>query len=142
MNLRAWPAAAVAIGAAVLILWPAPGRRVIQLPAGTVELHSEMAVDANTEVRGAPSGTVLRMNGGRAAIVVRGSGVLLRDFTIDGNRGRLEVRSELPPSGVPFARFTQANGVLAEGVARLIVDNVRFRNMAGFAVLVDRKSVV
>jgi hypothetical protein len=138
VRLRVCIAAAALAGAAALIVRPAPVRRVVQLPAGTVDLPGEMPVDAHTEVRGAASGTVLRMSAGRAAIVVRGDDVVLRDFAIDGNRGRLEVRAELPPSNLPFARFTRANGVLAEGVARLRIENVRFRNIAGFAVLASR----
>jgi hypothetical protein len=139
------PAAAAAIGAALLIVSPTPDRRIIRLPAGIVELHSEMAVGGDTELRGAPEGTVLRMAAdfsGRAAIVVRGSGVLLRGFAIDGNRAALEARSELPPSDVPFARFTRGNGVLAEGAGRVTVLNVGFRNIAGFAVLASRSANV
>ncbi len=75
---------------------------------------------------------------GRAAIVVRGDNVTLRDFTIDGNRAALETRAGLPPYNTPFATFTRANGVLAERVAGLTIDRLRFRNIAGFAVLVSR----
>jgi hypothetical protein len=132
--------AAAAIAGAVLILRPAPARRVIQLPAGTVDLRSEMAVGANTEVRGAPSGTVLRVAVG-AAIAVRGDGVLLRDFTVEGSHAAMELRCPLPPSDVPFylfARSLHSNGVLADRVARLTIENVRFRSISGFAVLISR----
>ena len=118
-----------------------PGR-VVQLPRGRVDLHSEMPVDGrHGGARRAPGHRAAdgrRDFSGRAAIVVRGSGVRLRDFTIDGNREALEMRAGLPPSDVPFARFTRANGILAEDVARLHVENVGFRNIAGFAVLVSR----
>jgi hypothetical protein len=66
----------------------------------------------------------------------------LRDFAVDGNREKLESRGGLPGSGVPFARFTLANGVLAEGVSQLAIRNVRFREIAGFAVLVSRSRQV
>jgi hypothetical protein len=118
-----------------------PARRVIELPAGVVELRSEMPVYGGTEVRGASRGTTLRMApgfAGRAAIVVRGDGVKLSGFTIDGNREALEIRAGLPRWDTPFVRFTAANGVFAEGVAGLVVENVRFRNIAGFAVLASR----
>ena len=57
---------------------------------------------------------------------------------MDGNREKLESRLGLPGYDVPFARFTPANGVLADGVFQLAIRNVRFREIAGFAVLVSR----
>jgi hypothetical protein len=133
--------AALLVGAAAFLAAPAPGRRILQLPAGVVEVRSEMVVGGLTEVRGARSGTVLRAApgfAGRAIIVARGDGVRLRDFTVDGNRDALEVRAGLPPYDTPFARFTRGNGVLADGIAGVRVENVRFRNVAGFAVLASR----
>jgi hypothetical protein len=137
---RALAASLVAIAAA-LLLAPWPRGRFVQLAPGTVEIHSEMVLEDGAEVRGAASGSVLRAAAdfhGRALIVVRGNRVLLRDFTVDGNRQELESRLGLPGSDVPFARFTPGNGVLAEGVSQLAVENVRFREIAGFAVLVSR----
>lgn len=137
--------AAALIAAAIALVWPAPRGRILELPAGTVDIHSEMLVEAGTELRGARSGTVLHAGAGfsgRAVIVVRGDRVRLSGFTIDGNRDALEIRAGLPPSDVPFARFTRANGVLAEGVAGLTIERVRFRNIAGFAVLASRSQHV
>jgi hypothetical protein len=131
----------VAVLLAVAITRVSPVRRVIQLPAGVIELKSEMLVEGGTEVRGAPFGSTLRLAAGftgRAAIVVRGDGVKLSGFTIDGDREALEIRAGLPPWDTPFARFTAANGVLADGVSGLVVENLRFRNIAGFAVLASR----
>ena len=111
------------------------------LPAGVVELHSEIAVDAGCELRGAPSGTVLHLAPdfrGRAAIVVRCDNVSLRDFTIDGNRAALEIHAGLPPSDAAFAHFTRANGILAVGVSGLTVERVHLCNIAGFAILDSR----
>jgi hypothetical protein len=138
---RALAAAGVAFAVAVLWLAPLRRHRVLQLPAGVVELHAGIAVDADTELRGASSGTVLHLAAdfaGRAAVVVRGDNVTLRDFTIDGNRAALETRTGLPPSNVPFAKFTGANGVLAERVSGLTIDGLHCRNIAGFAVLASR----
>jgi hypothetical protein len=120
---------------------PAPGSRVVELPAGTVALHREMIVANGTELRGAAAGTVLRAAGdfeGRALLVVHGSGVSLCGFTLDGDRDQLEQRTGLPPSDKPFSQFTRGNGVLAVGVEKLRIQNVRFRNIAGFAVLASR----
>ncbi len=131
---------AIAVAVAVAVVRVSPGGRILRLPAGVVELHSEMLVDSGTEVRGSAS-TVLRLAAdfkGRAAIVIRGDGVRLTGFAVDGNRDALEVRSGLPPWNTPFARFTRANGVLAEGISGLAIENLQFRNIAGFALLASR----
>lgn len=136
----AW-ALAVAVAAVALLAGAGSGRRVVQLPPGTVEVHAEIAVDGNTELHGAPSGTVLHVApdfAGRAVIVVNGGNVLLRDFAVDGNRNSIEARAGLPPSDTPFARFTRGNGILAAGVNRVTIASVRFRHIAGFAILVSR----
>jgi hypothetical protein len=134
-------AAAAVVVLAVVVSLPAPGPRVIQLPAGTVELHHELLVPDGLEVRGATAGTVLRAAAdfdGRALVVVDGARVTVRGFTLDGNREMLEQRTGLPPSDRPFSQFTRGNGVLAIGASRLRIENMRFRNIAGFAVLVSR----
>jgi hypothetical protein len=134
-------AIAVLAGLAVLLSLPAPGPRVVELPAGTIQLHYEMLVRDGTEVRGAASGTVLRAADdfdGRAMLVVHGAGVTLRNIELDGNRDKLERPTGLPPSDKPFSQFSRGNGVLALGAANLRIWGVRFRNIAGFAVLVSR----
>jgi hypothetical protein len=116
-------------------------RRAMELAAGVVELHSEMHVPANTEVRGAASGTTLRAAAdfsGRALLVVDGANVRIQNLNVDGNRGALEKRQGLPAYDVPFVNFTRANGILAENVSSLTVTRVQFREVAGFAILVAR----
>jgi hypothetical protein len=138
---RAVFAGLLCLAAALFLLLPAPGRRIVQLPAGVLYVQSEMAIGEGVELRGAPGGSVLRFApgfSGRALIVVKGSNVALRDFTIEGNRDSSEVRSGLPSYDTPFARFTRGNGVLAEGVGLLRIQNVHFQQIAGFAVLVSR----
>jgi hypothetical protein len=101
-----------------------------------------MEVPAGTELAGDPSGSILRAAPdfkGRALLVVRGDGVRLRNFEIDGNRSHVGKNdSGLPPSDVSFAAFTAANGLLAGGVRDLRIDHLRLRNIAGFAILVSR----
>lgn len=133
--------AALLIAVAAWVAVKRPAAKFRTFPAGVVEVHSEIAIEAGTEVRGVPGRTVLRAAAdfsGRALLVVKGNGVRIRDLTIDGNRDALEVRAGLPGYDVPFARFTRNNGVLAEGTADLSVENVSFRGIAGFAVLVSR----
>jgi hypothetical protein len=144
---RALAVGLVAIAAFLLAPgWTLPPRgRFLQLAPGTVEVHAELVLEDGAEVRGAASGSVLRAAAdfhGRALIVVRGSHVLLHDFAVDGNRATLETRMGLPGYDVPFARFTPGNGVLAEGVGHLTIQNVSFREIAGFAVLVSRSRYV
>jgi hypothetical protein len=115
--------------------------RVIDLPAGAVELHHPISVAGGTELRGARRGTTLHMAAdfrGGAAIVVRGNNVRLQDFSIDGNRAALEVRQGLPPYDRSFSAFTLNNGIAAISLNTLDIDNVRFRNIAGFAILASR----
>jgi hypothetical protein len=128
------------LAAALFLLLPAPRHRVVQLPPGVLYVQSEMTVGNGVELRGAPGGSVLRFAPGfqgRALIVVTGSDVRLQGFTIEGDRDTSDVRSGLPPYDRPFSRFTRGNGVLAEGVSHLHIGGLRFRGMAGFAILVS-----
>jgi hypothetical protein len=128
------------VAIAGLLFFSQSPRRVVQLPAGEVVLHSPIAVDGNTELRGASSGSILRAApdfAGRAVVIVRGTGVRLRDFTIEGNRDALEVRAGLPAYDTPFARFTDDNGIIARDVTALTIDGLKLRNIAGFAILVS-----
>jgi hypothetical protein len=130
--------------AAVWLVTVSPRAHILQLPPGVIEIHSEMLIGAHTEVRGS-AGTVLHAAAdfqGRSLIVVSGDDILLRDFTVDGNRGALEVRTGLPSYDTPFARFTRANGLLAQAATRLRIQDVRFRNVAGFAILVSHSGDV
>jgi hypothetical protein len=106
-----------------------------------MDIREPLTVDGNTEVRGSVRGSAIRMAEGftgRAAIVIRGDRVRLRNFTILGNREQLEVRSGLPPYDRSFADFTGRNGILADAHADIAIENLRFYEMAGFAVLVSR----
>ncbi len=127
------------VAIAILFLTQSP-RRVAQLPAGEMIVHSPLVIDGNTEVRGAPGGTTLRAAAdfkGRAIIAVQGSGVRLRDFSIDGNREALEVHNSLPAYNQSFAKFTGRNGIFAGDVSALSLDNIKLKNIVGFAVLIS-----
>ena len=127
------------VAAAFAVFAPGPRRTVRILPPGVTELHSEMLVD--TDLEGHPSGSILRMAAdfqGRAAIVVRGNGVRLRDFDIEGTRPTREVRTGLPPYDVPLPRGTTGNGILLASATAVSIDRVHFREIAGFAVLAHR----
>lgn len=135
--IRAWLATALLLSAALLLCTPEPHRRVVQLPAGVVHLDEAWRLGDGVELRGSPYGTVLRMEAGfdGPGALIAGNDSYLHDFTIDGNRDALEERAALPPYDVPFARFTRSSGVYADGVRGLRIEDVRFRGIAGFAVL-------
>jgi hypothetical protein len=138
--IRAALIVALLTAAIVLAGRAKPHRRILILPAGVVHLSGSWPIGSGVEVRGSGAGSILRMEApfdGPAALVV-GSDVYLHDFTIDGNRSGLEERTGLPPYDTPFARFTRGNGILAEGANGLKIENVRFHDVAGFAVLADR----
>ena len=122
-----------------------PATGVLKLPRGVIELHSELRLPAaahDLEITGDPAGTTLRASSrfhGRAIFLAESAErIHFENFTIDGNRDALEQRTGLPPSNVPFAKFTQASGVLADAVTSLEITNVNFRRIAGFAILVSR----
>jgi hypothetical protein len=122
-----------------------PQYRAIQFAPGVVEIRQPITIKPGTELRGSPEGTTLRLAAdfrGAAAIVIETNDVWLHDFSIDGNRAALEVRQGLPPYDRPFAGFTANNGIAATGAHRLRIENVRFRNIAGFAILASRSTGV
>jgi hypothetical protein len=145
---RVVPAAGIGAEAAIRSALVA-GTGVIELPAGIVEIRSEIEIPPGAhdlEIRGAASGTTLRASNqfrGRAIFrVERATRVRFVDFAIDGNRAALERPAGLPGFSTPFARFTEGNGILAIQVASLRISNVHFANIGGFAILVSRSREV
>jgi hypothetical protein len=126
------------VACSVALLTPRPYRKILVLPAGNVELTSEIQVQDGTEVRGAQGGTVMHLGPGLRTAFRVGSDVYLHDFTVDGNRDAVEERPGLPAYDVSFAAFTSGNGIAGSGVHNLRVERVDFRRMAGFAILVSR----
>ncbi len=122
----------------------AKGTGTVRLPAGVVEIESEIQIPDGAhdlEILGAREGTLLRAasNFKGRAVFSCGKGVRIRfsDFSIDGNRAELERPMEIAPYDTPFVRFYPNNGLLAERVSGLTVHNVRFVNIANFPILVS-----
>lgn len=114
-------------------------------PPGVVELSAELKVPEGARdlvISGHRNGTTLRLAPGfkgRAAIVcTRGTNVRLTGFSIDGRRAAFKDKTGLPPSNVTFADFYSRNGILAADVEGFSVHRVSFREIWGFAVLVNR----
>jgi hypothetical protein len=114
----------------------------VRLPAGIIEIHSELALpDGAHDVEISGSGSILRVANdfrGQAIFTCKsGTRIRFRDFTIDGNRNAIEQRAGLPDSSTPFRRFTSSNGILIEGAADVAISGVSFKQVAGFAILVS-----
>lgn len=114
-----------------------------QLAAGVVTLSTPIVVPEGAEdfeLLGAPEGTTLRAADGftGAALVVARKPVRLtvRNLSLDGNRAAVGKPLGFPPHDVAFAQFTPANGILVEDGTAVLVESVRFREIAGFAILV------
>ncbi len=112
--------------------------RVVTLPAGTLVVSGETRVPAGFTLQGHARGTVLRASAkfsGRAVLVAE-SGVTISGLEIDGNRAALERPVDIAPYDRTFVSFYDRNGVIAEGVQGLRIQNVKMRNIANFAVIV------
>src|SRR5438445_13217345 len=155
-----WAGAALVLAACWLIGLKAPesnsaeagirlklraGTGIVDLPAGTVEISSELDIpDASRdlEIRGAAAGSILRAADGFRGRAIfrceRAERIRFTGFTIDGNRRSLERPSGLPGFSTPFARFTRGNGILAVDSDVLAISDVRFVHMPGFAILASR----
>ena len=143
--MRALPAAFASAALVLLAACADRPLRVIQLRPGVIEVTAEMVAQTGVEIRGAPEGTVLHLASdfhGRAAIVITANRARIRNLTIDGNRDALEVRTGLPPYDRTFSAFTTNNGILALNASNVEIRDVRFRNMAGFAILVSHSQQV
>jgi hypothetical protein len=123
---------------------------VIELPAGVVEVSSEILIPATAhdlEIRGAKAGTLLRAKPefkGRAIFVMHGGvKVNLHDFEVVGSRGALNQPAQgLAPDDVPFSKFTKNSGILVEDAKGLTISAIQMREMAGFGILVSHSSQV
>ena len=131
----------------LLLTWVNQATGVVHLPKGTTSISKELKLPAGAhdlEIRG--DETVLRAAGdfrGRAILSCSGCrNIKISGITIDGNRGRLSSPAGLPPYDRAFANFTENNGMLFEETAGLTITGVKFENVAGFAVLVNRSKKI
>jgi len=122
-----------------------PKTGVFTLPAGTIELDRELVAPEGAEgleIRGAPGGTLLKAAPhfrGRALLVIRRARVVrIVNLALEGNRSISAAAQGLPPANLPFCEFTRNNGIQAEDVQGLAIEDVRARSLAGFAILVTR----
>ncbi|HFB97962.1 MAG TPA: right-handed parallel beta-helix repeat-containing protein [Bryobacterales bacterium] len=121
----------------------------IRLPAGIFELASGIRIPPGAHdlvVTGSPEGTILRAADNfedRALLYVENAErITIRNLRIDGNRAALSRERDLPPSDVRFIDFHDANGIAADEVQGLTLEDIEFTEVAGFAVLVARSTEV
>ena len=127
---------------AILLVRSSPGGKGLPNPTSVTELTHAIRVDAGAEIYGTP-GSVLRMSPqfhDAAMLELAGDDIYLHDLTLDGNRDAFALRQGLPPYNQPFAGFTPRNGILIAGRRRIVIRNVRFVNMPGFAILASRSA--
>jgi hypothetical protein len=116
---------------------------LVRLPAGVVEVSSEIAIPegAHDLDIGGTGTTVLRASSGfrgRALLIcARGTRIRLHDVAIEGNRRGVKPLAMAPPENY-FRVYYGDNGILADETRDLEIHNVRFREVAGFAILVSR----
>ena len=114
----------------------------VKLPGGVIEISREIVLPSDAHdlnIQGA--GTTIKAAAtfrGRALIVMAaGKNIDLHDLSLDGNREAVQRPTGLPPSETMFSRFTQNNGILAEGVTGLEIGKVKAKGIAGFTILVN-----
>ncbi len=133
----------------LLLTGAAPGKIPLngayRLPGGVIEISRPLVIPPGASeliVEGAPGGSTLRAApgfDGRALMVAAGvRGLVIRNLKFDGNRAAIARPLAMPPHDVSFARYTPANAILVEDSSRVSIENVHFREVAGFAVLASR----
>lgn len=118
---------------------------LVELPEGILEVHEELAVPEGAhdlEIRGAPSGTVLRLAPdfrGQALLRLRhASRIRLTRFEVDGNRQAFRRLLDLPPHDTILADYYPGSALRLDSARSVTVSGVRFREIAGFAVVAVR----
>ena len=118
---------------------------VIHLPAGVVEISSELKIAPQAhdlEIVG--SRTVLKASDrfrGRAILSAEGARrIRLRDFIVDGNRAALAKPFAMAPPENAFRVWYPNNGLLFDRVEGLEISGVHFANVVNFPILASRSS--
>lgn len=116
----------------------------IHLPAGVIEISSEMALAQGAhdlEIAGG-AGTVLKATDGfrgRAILVIDGAkNIRIRDFSIEGNRETAPKVLEMAPPENYFRLWYPDNGILADRVEGLEISGVHLTYVSSFPILVSR----
>ena len=126
----------------LLFALTAPATGTFRLPPGTVEITAEIRLPDGAHDLTILGGlnTVLHASStfsGRAIFsCLHCRNLTFRGFTVDGNRNALETRQPPPPGNLAFARYFRNNALLVEDSDGVTFQNLQFRNIASFAILV------
>jgi len=118
----------------------------VPLPSGITEIHAELKIPdgaRDLEIAGG-RGTILRAANdfkGRAIFTcAHGEGIRFHDFTIDGNRAAFPQPIEMAPPENAFRLMYRNNGLWFDQTHSIRIADMKFEQVAGFAVLVSRSS--
>jgi hypothetical protein len=117
----------------------------VSLPAGDLVIAAPLRVVSGTTLTGSAGSRVVAARNfeGAALILAENvSDVTFSGFELDGNRDALEQPLEMAPPENAFRVWYAQNGILADRVANLRIERVRFRKVVNFPVLVSRSSRV
>jgi hypothetical protein len=119
---------------------------LVQLPSGVIEIHAGLRIPTGArdlEIVGG-RGTILRAADdfkGRAIFAcAHGERIRLHNFTIDGNRGAFRGPVETAPPENAFRLMYRNNGLWFDQTHSIRIADVKFREVAGFPILISRSS--
>lgn len=121
---------------------------VLELPPGDLVISEPLRVNPATEgleIRGVEGSRIVAskdFTGPALLVIERVKDVTLRDFAIDGNRGRLAKPFDMAPPENAFRVWYSLNGILADQIDGLRIERVDVRNVVHFPILVSRSAGV
>jgi parallel beta-helix repeat protein len=120
---------------------------IIRLPRGTVEITSELTLAPGAhdlEIAGDQTRLKAADNfKGRAVLVLENADrIHLHDFAIDGNRSKLAKPLEMAPPENAFRVWYPNNGVLANKVAGLEIEQLDLSEVVNFPIMISQSSKV
>jgi Right handed beta helix region len=119
----------------------------IQLPAGTIEISSELTLAPGAhdlEIVGLETRLKASDNfEGRAMLVLENvRRIRMHDFSFDGNRDRVAKPLEMAPPENAFRVWYPDNGILADQVDGFEASNLTLLNIVNYPILVSRSKGV
>jgi len=118
---------------------------VIQLPAGAIEVSSELPLaNGAHDLQLDGVGTLFKASRsfrGRAIFVAENArAIRFKNFSIDGNRARFDQPMEMAPPENAYRIFYSHNGILLDRVDGVEISDVDFSAIPSFAVIASRSS--
>lgn len=122
---------------------------VIQLPAGTIEVSSELTISPGAhdlEIVGTAGGSTLKasaaFHGAAILVLDRARNIRLRNFSVEGNRETAPKRLDMVPPENALRVWYADNGILADRTEGLEISGVHLSHVANFPILVSRSSAL